>query len=76
MSTTIADVGADMLRAAAKFFRAVGRENEQLSEQMERNAQAYEDVANLLEENPSMIVTTTEDGPAQGQEQGQGPAGA
>lgn len=61
----IAQVGSDMLRAAANFFRAVGRENPALSEQMERNAQAYEDVAGLLEQDPSMEVTVPED-PNQG----------
>lgn len=54
---TIAQVGSDMLRAAANFFRAVGRENPALTEQMERNAQAYEDVANLLEQDPTAEVT-------------------
>lgn len=61
----IAQVGSDMLRAAANFFRAVGRENPALTEQMERNAQAYEDVAGLLEQDPSMEVTVPED-PNQG----------
>lgn len=61
----IAQVGSDMLRAAANFFRAVGRENPALSDQMERNAQAYEDVAGLLEQDPSMEVTVPED-PNQG----------
>ena len=50
----ISHVGADMLRAAANFFRAVGQENTALSEQMERNAQAYEDSASLLEKDPTM----------------------
>lgn len=70
MATTIAHVGSDMLRAAAKFFRAVGRENEPLADQMERNAKAYEDVANLLEEDPSMEVTAPEAG---GDGGGEGP---
>lgn len=62
---TIAQVGSDMLRAAANFFRAVGGENPALTDQMERNAKAYEDVANLLEQDPTMEVTVPED-PQQG----------
>lgn len=54
--TTIADVGADMLRAAASFFRAVGDENPALAEQMGQNAAAYENVAQLLQEDPSQQV--------------------
>lgn len=53
---TIAEVGADMLRAAANFFRAVGNENPALTEQMTQNAQAYEQVAELLATDPSMEV--------------------
>lgn len=60
---TIAQVGSDMLRAAANFFRAVGRENPALTEQMERNASAYEDVAGLLERDPSLEVTVPEEPP-------------
>jgi hypothetical protein len=56
----IAQVGADMLRAAANFFRAVGNENPTLTDQMERNAQAYEDVAALLEQDPTREVPSTE----------------
>lgn len=62
---TIAQVGSDMLRAAANFFRAVGRENPALTEQMDRNAKAYEDVADLLEQDPSMEITVP-DGQGQG----------
>jgi hypothetical protein len=54
--TTIANVGADMLRAAANFFRAVGEENPALSEQMSQNATAYDNVAQLLETDPTKEV--------------------
>ena len=57
---TIADVSADMLRAAANFFRAVGQENEALSDQMSQNAKAYEEVAELLQQDPSMEVNVPE----------------
>ncbi len=59
---TIADVSADMLRAAANFFRAVGQENEALTEQMTQNAKAYEEVADLLQQDPAMEVNVPEAG--------------
>jgi len=62
---TIAAVGADMLRASASFFRAVGNENPALSDQMNENAQAYEKVAELLEADPNMEI---------GDQDGQAPA--
>lgn len=54
---TIATVGADMLRAAANFFRAVAQENPSLSDQMAQNAKAYEEVASLLESDPTLEVS-------------------
>lgn len=54
--TTIADVGADMLRAAANFFRAVGEENPALVDQMAQNAAAYENVATMLQDDPSREI--------------------
>lgn len=68
---TIAQVGSDMLRAAANFFRAVGRENPALNDQMERNAKAYEDVAGLLESDPHLEVNAPG-----GEEGGEPPQGA
>ena len=50
--TTIANVGADMLRAAANFFRAVGQDSPALAEQMNENAIAYDNVAEMLEIDP------------------------
>jgi len=58
---TIADVSADMLRAAANFFRAVGQENEALTEQMSQNAKAYEEVADLLQQDPAMEVNVPDE---------------
>lgn len=57
---TIAEVGADMLRAAANFFRAVGNENPPLAEQMAQNAKAYEEVAQMLETDPTVEVAMPE----------------
>jgi len=41
-----------MLRDAAKFFRNVGAQNETLREQMDDNATVYEQIADLVENNP------------------------
>lgn len=59
---TIAEVGADMLRAAANFFRAVGSENPNLTEQMTQNAKAYDEVAKMLETDPAVEVNMPEKG--------------
>ena len=49
---TYAQVSARMLRDAAKFFRNVGAQNEALCEQMDDNATVYEQIADLVENNP------------------------
>jgi len=49
---THADLAAKLLRDAATFFRNVGDQNEPLKEQMNDNADVYEQVAELLEKNP------------------------
>lgn len=49
---TYAQLGAKLLRDAAIFFRNVGAQNEPLKEQMDDNATVYEQVADLLEQNP------------------------
>ena len=49
---TYAQVSARMLRDAAKFFRNVGAQNETLREQMDDNATVYEQIADLVENNP------------------------
>lgn len=50
--TTHADLAARLLREAAHFYRAVGRDQSALSEQMERSADVYEAVATLVETDP------------------------
>ena len=47
-----AQVAAQLLRNAAKFFRDVAGQNPQLKEQMETNARTYDTVANLVETDP------------------------
>ncbi len=50
---THAQLAAKLLRDAALFFRNVGEQNQPLKEQMNDNASVYEQVADLLEENPT-----------------------
>ena len=50
---THANLAAKLLRDAATFFRNVGEQNEPLKEQMDDNADVYEQVADLLEQDPT-----------------------
>lgn len=50
---TYAELAAKLLRDAATFFRNVGAQNDPLKEQMNDNASVYEQVADLLEQNPN-----------------------
>lgn len=58
--TTYADLGGQLLRDAASFFRTIADQNEPLREQMSANADIFEEVANLLETNPMGNITETE----------------
>lgn len=48
-----AEIAARLLRDAAVFFRAVGEQNEALRDQMAENADVFEQVAALVEVNPT-----------------------
>jgi hypothetical protein len=50
---TYAQLAAKLLRDAAGFFRSVGAQNEPLREQMDDNASVYEQVADLVEADPT-----------------------
>ncbi len=50
-----------LLRDAAGFFRNVGEQNVELKEQMFDNANVYEEVAQLLENDPEGLVELEED---------------
>lgn len=50
--TTYANLGAKLLRDAATFFRNIGEQNPPLKEQMNDNADVYEQVADLIEQDP------------------------
>ena len=47
-----AQLAAKLLRDASGFFRNVGEQNPQLQQQMDDNAQVYEQVAELVESDP------------------------
>lgn len=48
-----AEIAARLLRDAATFFRAVGEQNDALRDQMTENADVFEQVAVLVETNPT-----------------------
>lgn len=50
---THAQLAARLLRDAAKFFRTLGEQNEPLRDQMMENADVFDQVANLVEDDPS-----------------------
>lgn len=58
---THADLAAKLLRDAAIFFRNVGEQNKPLKEQMDDNADVYEQVATLLESDPTGELELDED---------------
>lgn len=47
------ELAAKLLRDAASFFRTVGEQNEPLKEQMTENADVFEQVAALVEQDPT-----------------------
>jgi hypothetical protein len=50
--TTNAALAAKLLRASSNFFRAVGEQNPELKDQMTKNADACELIANRVEVDP------------------------
>lgn len=55
--TTHAEIAARMLRDAAAFFRTLGAQNPPLAPQMHENAAVFENVADLVEQDPNGILT-------------------
>jgi cAMP phosphodiesterase len=53
---TYAELSAKLLHDAATFFRNVGAQNPDLAEQMEDNAAVYDQVADLLAQNPLGVI--------------------
>jgi len=56
MTTTNADIAARLLRDAAVFFRSLSQQNPVLKEQMTENARVFEQVAYLVETDPTGVV--------------------
>lgn len=50
---THAELAAQLLRDAAMLMRTLGEQNEQLSAQMTENADVFEQVAILVERDPT-----------------------
>lgn len=50
---THAQLAAQLLRDAAMLMRTLGEQNEQLAEQMTENANVFEQVATLVENDPT-----------------------
>ena len=56
-----AELAAKLLRDAASFFRTVGEQNEPLRDQMTENADVFEQVAALVEQDPNGELVGAED---------------
>jgi hypothetical protein len=50
---TNAQLAAKLLRDASMFFRNVGEQNPPIAEQMNDNAQVYDQVAGMVESDPN-----------------------
>jgi hypothetical protein len=53
---THAQLAARLLRDAASFFRTIGEQNPPLAEQMKDNATVFEQVAQLVESDPTGVI--------------------
>ena len=51
-----AELAAKLLRDAATFFKTIAEQNPPLKEQMSENADVFEQVADLVEQNPTGII--------------------
>ncbi len=51
-----AQLSAKLLRDAAVFFRTIGDQNPPLKIQMDENANVFEQVADLVEQNPTGVI--------------------
>jgi hypothetical protein len=59
---THAQLAAILMRQAAKFFRSIGEQNPPLNDQMQHNAQTFEEVAVLVEQNPTGVIEVKDGG--------------
>ncbi len=53
---THAQLSAKLLRDAAVFFRTIGEQNPPLKIQMDENANVFEQVADLVEQDPTGVI--------------------
>lgn len=60
---THATLAAQLLRDAAQFFKTIGEQNDPIKAQMEENAAVFEQVANLVETDPTGEVSEETDTP-------------
>ncbi len=51
-----AELAAKLLRDAAAFFKTISEQNPPLKDQMDENADVFEQVADLVEKNPNGII--------------------
>jgi hypothetical protein len=58
---TYAQLAGKLLRDAAMFFRNVGEQNPPLKQQMDDNAAVYEQVADLVENDPSGVLEVSDE---------------
>ncbi len=56
--TTNAELAARLLRDAAQFFRTIGGQNAPLKDQMTENADVFDQVADLVEADPTGEIET------------------
>ena len=53
---THAQLASKLMKDAAEFFRTIGEQNPPLKEQMSENADVFEQVAELVENDPNGII--------------------
>ena len=54
--TTHAEITAKLLSEAAGFFRNLGEQNDSIKDQMAENANVFEQMADLLGQNPTGVI--------------------
>lgn len=59
---TNAELAAKLLRDAAVFFRNVGEQNPPIADQMSQNAEVYDQVAGLVQGDPTGEVPEAPEG--------------
>ena len=51
-----AELAAKLLRDAAAFFKTISEQNPPLKDQMDENADVFEQVADLVEKDPNGVI--------------------